>query len=420
MTVHESVANRLGATPAIALGATVAMWAASYPLLLPAFDLPDLVATPVFTACFLLAGWIAGRRAGMTFKGGAKVGLLITGVNLIVLGSLFGGDAPDEVVAKAIGPVIGFAVLAVGLGGIGAVIGSRRAGPPADWTSVLAFVVALATLMLMIAGGAVTSLEAGMAVPGWLTAFDYPLVLFPLERMRETAGIFAEHSHRLWGLLVGVSTIILVWQVFRSRQRGWVKCLALAVLGGVIIQGVAGGTRVIGDSIVLAIAHGFFAHAVLGAMMVLFVATWPSHQSTPATPDESGRIVAPRFVAALLLQLVFGAVYRHLNGRDDVPTGLIHASLGMHIIFALVVMALAIITGSRAMHCGRPCMKFVGLSLHVTVTLQVCFGIGAIALILSRTGDTPPALEVVVTSIHHAIAALLMALGATFAAWARR
>ena len=71
-------------------------------------------------------------------------------------------------------------------------------------------VVALTTVPLIVSGGVVTGLEAGMAVPDWLTTFDYPMMFFPLAKMQADTGVYVEHFHRLWGLLVGLSVIILV------------------------------------------------------------------------------------------------------------------------------------------------------------------------------------------------------------------
>jgi cytochrome c oxidase assembly protein subunit 15 len=61
----------------------------------------------------------------------------------------------------------------------------------------LAVVTAGATLLLIMAGGIVTSTGAGLAVPDWPTTFGYNLFLFPWSRM--VCGVLIEHAHRLLG-----------------------------------------------------------------------------------------------------------------------------------------------------------------------------------------------------------------------------
>ena len=61
----------------------------------------------------------------------------------------------------------------------------------------LAVVTAGATLLLIMAGGIVTSTGAGLAVPDWPTTFGYNLFLFPWSRM--VGAVLIEHAHRLLG-----------------------------------------------------------------------------------------------------------------------------------------------------------------------------------------------------------------------------
>ena len=75
------------------------------------------------------------------------------------------------------------------------------------FTAVHANVTVAATFLLVVAGGLVTSNEAGLAVVDWPNSFGYNMFLYPLAKM--TGGIYYEHAHRLYGSLVGLTTIVL-------------------------------------------------------------------------------------------------------------------------------------------------------------------------------------------------------------------
>src|SRR5438477_5997736 len=90
-------------------------------------------------------------------------------------------------------------------------------------------IVALCTLLLVIAGGLVTSNDAAQSVPDW------PLSWGRLVPVLE-GGIRYEFAHRVAALLVTIITAILA---FRMNTR-----LAWAALGTVLAQAVLGGVLV--------------------------------------------------------------------------------------------------------------------------------------------------------------------------------
>ena len=65
----------------------------------------------------------------------------------------------------------------------------------ADWLHRYTRVLVAATLLLIAAGGMVTSTNSGLSVPDWPTTYGYSMFSFPLGKM--VGGIFYEHSHRL-------------------------------------------------------------------------------------------------------------------------------------------------------------------------------------------------------------------------------
>jgi len=102
------------------------------------------------------------------------------------------------------------------------------------WSILLAF----CTLLLVVAGGLVTSRDAGLSVPDW--PLSYGKLMPKME-----GGILYEHGHRMIATTVGLFTIVsLVW-IFRVDRRKWMRTLAISALMAVIVQGVLGGITVL-------------------------------------------------------------------------------------------------------------------------------------------------------------------------------
>src|SRR5436190_13590182 len=95
-------------------------------------------------------------------------------------------------------------------------------------------VVVGCTVLLMLAGGLVTSTGSGLSVPDWPTSYGWSMFTFPLSNM--VGGIFYEHGHRLIASTVGFLTIILAIWLWRTEPRRWVRMLGVAALGAVILQ----------------------------------------------------------------------------------------------------------------------------------------------------------------------------------------
>ena len=88
-----------------------------------------------------------------------------------------------------------------------------------QWSILLAF----CTLLLVVAGGLVTSRDAGLSVPDW--PLSYGKLMPPME-----GGILYEHGHRMVATTVGIFTIVsLVW-ILRVEKRRWMKRLAVVAL----------------------------------------------------------------------------------------------------------------------------------------------------------------------------------------------
>ena len=75
-----------------------------------------------------------------------------------------------------------------------------------------------AILLLILAGGLVTSHEAGLAVPDW--PLSYGQMMPPM-----VGNIFWEHGHRMIAGTVGFLTLILAIWIQMKENRGWMKRL---------------------------------------------------------------------------------------------------------------------------------------------------------------------------------------------------
>lgn len=179
-----------------------------------------------------------------------------------------------------------------------------------------AVVTAASTLFLIFAGGLVTTTGSGLAVPDWPLSYG---TLFPPM----VGGVFYEHGHRMVAATVGFLMVILAVWVFLKERRRWVGWVAAAALGAVILQGGLGGLTVL---LLLppavSILHACLAQTFFCLTVVLASVTGPGwslaagRRSHAASPLAAGSLV---MVGAVFLQLILGAVMRHLHAGLAIP-----------------------------------------------------------------------------------------------------
>lgn len=105
------------------------------------------------------------------------------------------------------------------------------------WLFWLTVIVALMCLLMITAGGMVTSMDAGDSVPDW--PLSYGSLMPPM-----VGNVFWEHGHRLIGMALGLATIVLAVTFARTEPRKWVRKLGYIALVAVCVQGLLGGFRV--------------------------------------------------------------------------------------------------------------------------------------------------------------------------------
>jgi cytochrome c oxidase assembly protein subunit 15 len=242
------------------------------------------------------------------------------------------------------------------------------------WLHRFAWALAVATLFLVALGGVVTTKGVGMAVPDWPTTYGHHMFFFPFSQWY--AGIFDEHSHRVWASIVGILAAVfaiwcwardtsgrarwigialmivglglvgahkptmfvivafaclgfLVWSIRKAiRDDNRLRWLAAIMFAAVIIQGTLGGLRVVLDvhgwGTEFGIFHGILAQLFFGLVCALVLITsqwWKRANSSELTFEAASRTRSMLLVATALVfgQLLLGATMRHQHQGLAVP-----------------------------------------------------------------------------------------------------
>jgi cytochrome c oxidase assembly protein subunit 15 len=274
------------------------------------------------------------------------------------------------------------------------------------WSILLAF----CTLLLVVAGGLVTSRDAGLSVPDW--PLSYGKLMPPME-----GGILYEHGHRMIATTVGLFTIVsLIW-LLRAEKRRWMKWLGVVALLAVVIQGVLGGLTVLMllpwwiSSSHACLAQLFFSTTVA---MVLFTSRWWLRGAAITDEDPRHRIRALSLAAPLCVlgQLALGAAARHK------AIGSIYHICGSPVVTGVVLwVSLRILLH----YAHNRELRFGALFLIGITFCQVFLGIAAyMSRIAYADAVQPMPLMVTFTVLHVAVGALTMAASVALAILVRR
>jgi heme A synthase len=217
--------------------------------------------------------------------------------------------------------------------------------------------------------------------------------------------------------------VLCVWKWNTSR---YARFLAITIFLLVCLQGLLGGLRVTGyltleqdremlsPNLWIGVVHGVVGQVIFAGFVCLAAMMSPQWKSTSTTRQKGDVRWVSFLCAAMVLQLILGAVYRHMIGDETLAPKATHI-LYTHIAIAFLVLFLAVVVGLRCMQRGNALLKKIGVSLHIIVLFQVLLGGGALIVILLNKGETTPLYEVLVTTAHQANGALL--LGVSFAAF---
>jgi cytochrome c oxidase assembly protein subunit 15 len=414
----------------LSLGATTAMWVFSYIALLFSGKTGGEILFVLGALCLPIAA-----RHGKNLKEGAWIGFVSALLNLLLVGSIVGGKAPSDMLTTGVVWVIGLFVASMVLGIIGASLHGRLKDCTCtvDWHFGFLCIATTLVFLMLVTGGLVTGMEAGLSVPDWPNSYGHNMLLYPLTEMvsPENEGVFFEHAHRLTGMLIGLTSLMMVVCVWKWRSSKCTRTLAILIFIFVCVQGLLGGLRVTGTltlaqdremlapNLWLGVVHGVVGQLIFAGFVMLSAMVSPKWKS-PDTVSQKGDVKwATMLCCAMVLQLILGAVYRHMLGDEVLAPKATHI-LYTHIVVAMLVFVLAIVTGIRCMGRDNALLKKLGISLHALVLVQLLLGGGALVVILINKGEAAPLYEVIVTTLHQANGALLLGVSFATFVWFRR
>lgn len=254
------------------------------------------------------------------------------------------------------------------------------------------------TLLLIAAGGLVTSTESGLSVPDWPLSYGQ---FFPPM----VGGVRFEHSHRVIAGAVGVLTLGLAVLIWSSETRIWLKRLALLACLLVLAQAILGGLTVLHLlPLAISVTHACVAQSFLclvGSIALFTSGEWRSavRSSVPNSAALS-RLVAITTVF-MMVQLVAGALLRHRPAiRPD-----LHIFIGILILIHTILIALKVAKAAE----WRVLVAH-GRIIAAIALVQTGLGVGSLIVtrFMPRTEGLPTTQEVLITTAHQTLGATLL------------
>jgi cytochrome c oxidase assembly protein subunit 15 len=283
-------------------------------------------------------------------------------------------------------------------------------------------ILSVASLILIAAGGLVTSTGSGLAVPDWPNTYGYFMFSFPLSKM--VGGILYEHGHRLIASGVGLLTIGLAIGLSRFDSRLWISRLGWYALLVVITQGILGGITVLYLlPAPISITHGGLAQIFFVLIVSLAVFNSPGWHARYSRNSSSEQLLVNDIALQRLViitplviyaQILVGATMRHTGAGLSIPdfplafgrlippmwdTGIaIHFS---HRVGAIVTMVVTLATTGHILAHHRNKHELTRPSLLLILLLATQLTLGAWTVLSEK--------QILINTAHVATGALLLA-----------
>ncbi|MCW5550300.1 MAG: heme A synthase [Opitutaceae bacterium] len=277
---------------------------------------------------------------------------------------------------------------------------AANAARTAAYKPALAWFAALGAgwvFVLVTLGAFTTSIDAGMIFPDWPLSHGS---INP-EGWLENLAMFAEHSHRLTGMVMGLITIALALWLWRTESRRWLRNLGWAALAIVIIQGLIGGKRVLLDSLavpgfemtlgqMLRIPHGILAHLYVCVLIAIAVSLTRPWLTRPEPVDRSLRRLGLLATVLMVVQLVIAATMRHNFAGLAIPTfphstadgGWLPAHWNFHVNIHFAHRVMALVLTVVLVWFAAKIWRDRGASLFLRCGASVLVGLLALQILL--------------------------------------
>lgn len=284
------------------------------------------------------------------------------------------------------------------------------------WLHQYTKLLTVASLVLITAGGLVTSTGSGLAVPDWPNTYGYFMFSFPLSKM--VGGILYEHGHRLIASIVGMLTIGLVIWLARTESRAWVRRLGWLALAAVITQGTLGGLTVLYFlPPLISISHAGLAQLFFVLVVSLTVFTspgWRAQYRRPHPLSDRTLLWLTRVIPFVIYcQILIGATMRHTDAglaipKFPLPFGLLIPSVWTtgiafnfaHRVGALVVTVLILATVAHVLYHHRSVRTLARPALLLGGLICLQFSLGALTVLSQK--------QVYINTAHVAVGATVL------------
>ena len=276
-----------------------------------------------------------------------------------------------------------------------------------SWLHRYAILVAVCTLLLVLAGASVTSKEAGLSVPDW--PLSYGQVIPEM-----TGGVLFETGHRMIATVVGMLTVILAIWIARIEKRAWMRRLGWVAVSLVVAQGLLGGATVLLlQPAPISMAHACLAQLFFSVTVAIAVFTSRKWQEGPEPVEDYGwpslRSLAILTPVLILVQIALGAGFRHR------AFGLLP-----HVVGAMLVPLVILLTGIFVLQQfpKHRSLRPAAVALLSITGVQVFLGV--IAYIARINAAEYPLAMVLTTVAHVATGGLTLAASVVLAIQIRR
>lgn len=269
---------------------------------------------------------------------------------------------------------------------------------------VLALAVMIATFLLIITGGNVTTMGSELPEGVWLTR----AVAFDPEKWTGIPLVRDDRAHVVVGVTVWLLVTLLAVAVFRSRSAGAVRVLVVVAWVGVGLQAGLGWLRVSEMSQPLAIVHACVAHAFFCLTVALVNLTGSRAARPSATLDAAAQTGLRRITGLVVLVLyvsaVLGAVLRHTQA---VSAMVLHTGGAVAVSGVLCLLAHRVLTkGLGETELGRPLFALFGV-----FGAGVALGITSLLAVAAMETSVPQTrTQAYIPTVHVALGAIMLGI----------